>query len=344
MMALKNVFMILALTSSLFVGEVIWGQVNVPSARFQPSNVEETDATRPFAQPGIFDYDAQMWAPVEFTNGKQKKPHTGFFFGYERVYMSLGRAGSLEDNNDPNITTGSDWGWGNRFELGWMNEDGDGWDIIYQKGETNHFAAGLDILISTPLLVSTDFSQVEVNKIYRQTLSSGDYFEPYLGFRYFSISDNTLEDTTQAPGPNRFKQNMTNNAPGFQVGGRYNARRGRYRLTGDLALAAAYNDQSLFVTDLTTVGGAVGTAQSSFSSQSFVPVLDGAVELAYDLSRDIALKSSVQVNYLWSGVARANTNTTNLNPNSIFGAGNNFGIQESDFISAGFTFGIEWKR
>ena len=131
MMALKNVFMILALTSSLFVGEVIWGQVNVPSARFQPSNVEETDATRPFAQPGIFDYDAQMWAPVEFTNGKQKKPHTGFFFGYERVYMSLGRAGSLEDNNDPNITTGSDWGWGNRFELGWMNEDGDGWDIIY---------------------------------------------------------------------------------------------------------------------------------------------------------------------------------------------------------------------
>ena len=166
-MALKNVLMIFAMTSCLFVGEVVWGQVNVPSARFQPKSVEESDATRPFAQPGIFDYDAQMWAPVEFTNGEQREPTNGFFFGYERVYSSFSRGGSLGDTNDSSLALGSDWGWGNRFEFGWFNEDGDGWDVIYQKGETNHFAAGLDILIATPSIVTTNFSQVEVNKIFR---------------------------------------------------------------------------------------------------------------------------------------------------------------------------------
>ena len=138
----------------------------------------------------------------------------------------------------------------------------------------------------------------------------------------------------------------TNSAPGFQVGGRYNSRRGRYRFSADAAFAAAYNNQQIFATDITTVGTAIGTAQQSLKSQSFVPVLDGQFEMAYDLSRDIAIKTSVQINYLWDGVSRSNNATTNVNPFSIFnvGAVSEARIIDTDFIAAGFTFGVEWRR
>jgi hypothetical protein len=323
----------------------------VPSPSFRHQDIEESGETRPFVQPGIFDWDAQMFAPLNFYDSIEKSPNIGFYFSYERVYMSVSRAGQVGPDINPSVSVGNDWNWGNRFVGGWMSEADEGWHIAYQKINGPHFAVGQDILIATPELVTTDFSQVEVNKVYRQTLSSGDYFEPYLGMRFFSVSDNTLEDTTTtfngAGAFNRFKQNVTNNAVGFQVGGRYNARRGRYRMTCDTALVAAYNQQKYFSTDILTVGNAVGVSEFYDSSQSFLPAVDAEFELAYNLSRDFALRGGIQFQYLWNGVARANTLTTSQNPNSILGPGtaiDSRGLFNKDLIAAGFTFGVEWKR
>jgi len=347
-MALKKLLLIFALTSSLFTGEVVMGQLEIPGPRFRHQQIEETGATRPFAEPGIFDYDAQMFAPVEFSNNKELAPNTGFFFSYERGYTSISRAGNIGTTDTTQVSLGSDWIWGNRFEGGWMNEADRGWDVVYQKAAGSYFAFGTSGLIATPLLVNTDFSQLEINRVFRQALSNGDYFEPYLGLHYYSLSDNSLEDTTRtingALSTNRFTQNATNSAPGFQCGGRYNARRGRFRYTCDVALVAAYNQQRLHTADFPTIGGAIGTSEQYFTSQSFMPAFDGQIEVAYSISRDIAFRTSFQLDYIWTGVTRTNNLTTNINPNSVFGTGTDFGILETDFIAAGFTFGFEWAR
>lgn len=350
-MALKNILLIFTLASSCLVADLTWGQSNVPSPRFSPQQVEEPNATRPFAQPGIFNYDAQMFAPLEFYDSEQKEPNVGFYFSYERTYTSLNRAGQVGPIMESSVSVGSDWTWGNRFEFGWMSDADDGWAISYQKSNGTHFASGTDVLVANPLLVTTDFSHVEINKMFRQVLDNGDYFEPFVGLRYFSLSDNTLEDTTtnfNGTGSfNRFRQNVTNNAVGPQVGGRYNARRGRYRLTCESGLAATYNNQKYFATDILSVGAAVGVSERSEKSQSFMPAWDGQIELAYNLSRDFAFRGGIQVQYLWNGVARSNNLTTSLNPNSVLGPATSVdsrGLFDTNLVAAGFTFGVEWKR
>lgn len=350
-MALKNILLTFTFASCLFAVDFARGQVNVPSPRFSPQNIEEPNATSPFVQPGVFDWDAQMFAPLNFYDSIEKAPNVGFYFAYDRVYTSLSRAGQVGPDVDASVAVGNDWTWGNRFTGGWMSDADEGWHIAYQYVNGPHYAVGQDILIATPELLITDFSQVELNKVYRQMLDSGDYFEPYLGMRFLFVSDNSLEDTTTvfngAAATDRFKQNVTNNALGLQVGGRYNARRGRYRMTCDTALVTAYNQQRYFATDILTVGNAVGVTENYDSDQSFVPAIDAEFELAYNLSRDFALRGSAQFEYLWNGIARANTLTTNQNPNSILGPGtaiDSRGIFNKGFIAAGFTFGVEWKR
>ena len=75
-----------------------------------------------------------------------------------------------------------------------------------------------------------------------------------------------------------------------------------------------------------------------------MPILDGQIELAYNISRDISIRTGVQTMYVWNGVARANTQTTNLNPNSVFGAGGVTGLFDESYVAAGFIFGVEWRR
>ncbi len=105
-MALKNTLIIGALLISFVAVNATEGQINTPSPRFQHKAVESADSTRPFATPGVFDYDAQMFAPLEFTNGKEKEPTSGFYFALDKVYTSV----SLPSRNgvDSNtIKTGS---------------------------------------------------------------------------------------------------------------------------------------------------------------------------------------------------------------------------------------------
>lgn len=355
-MALKHILTIGVLFVSMITIETVSGQVDTPSPRFRPKPVESYDNTRPLASPGVFDYDMRAFAPLEFTNGKEKAPNSGFYFTLDRVYTSVSRA-SHQSTDSSSVKTGSDYIWGNRYELGWFGDNDAGWGLSYQNNKGSYFTAGQDELVSNPMLVNSDFTTVEVNRMFRQMLSQGGYFEPYIGARFMSVGDNTLEDTTQSilattNIANRFKQNATNNAFGLQVGGRYNSRRGRWRLTGDGALATTYNQQRYFATDISfaqvVATGATSTAitETYDSDQSFVPILDGQLEVSYNISRDIAIRTGLQAMYAWNGISRANTLTTSLNGNSAFGAGSGVGISDDDdgYLAAGFLFGIEWRR
>jgi hypothetical protein len=362
-MALKNLLMLGSLLAIFMVSEATWGQVDIPSPKFQYKSVESPEATRPFATPGVFDYDAQMWTPVEFTNGENWDPRCGFYASYDRTYLSFNK-GSRGANTD---SVGNHYVWGTRIEAGWMTEADDGWGLVYQYGNGIHYSAGQDQLVGQPLLVDSQASNFELNKIFRQGLKKGGYFEPYLGVRYYNMSDRTIEDTNQiitqtsvvggvvttstTQVGNRFKQNASNSAIGGQGGARFNSRRGRWRLTSDGAIAMFYNQQRYFSTDISTSTTPTTFSQGIIefydSDQSFVPMLDLQLEMAYNLSRDISLKGGVQLNYLWNGINRANIATTTLNPNSAFSAVGIDGrgiAEDQDFITAGFIFGMEWRK
>lgn len=325
--------------------------IDVPSPRFGPREVETAGSTRPLAGPGVFDYDTRAFAPLEFTNNKELEPHKGFYFTLDKVYTNVSRPGNVGIDSK-SIRTGSEYIWGTRYDLGWFSDADDGWGITFQDTDGVSFANGQDALVSQPTLINMSLNTVEINRLFRQSLSHGGYLEPYFGVRYTNITDKTLEDTTQVDLGgniigNRFRQEVTNNAFGFQAGGRYNVRRGRWRTTVDGALATSYNQQRYFSTDIANAANGVqGITENNHNDQSFVPVIDGQLELAYNISRDIALRVGAQATYNWNGIARANTLTTSLNPNSAFGGGAAApaGIIDDAHLAAGFLFGIEWKR
>ena len=346
-MALKRLFSLGALVSAFLVANLAFAQLDVPGPRFQHHAIESPDSTRPVATPGIYDYDFQIFSPIEFTNGSELRPNNGFFFSFDKIYTSVSGGDSFGSSN-------TDFIWGNRYDFGFMNDDDDGWNIVYEQSEGNQFLNGGDITVPNPTLFTTRLASVEINKVFRQELKAGGWVEPYIGLRYYNVSDNTLEDRLDLGVPsNRFKQNVTNDAVGLNLGGRVVHRRGRWRFSNDLSVSTNYNQQDFFAIDITTVGGNVITDERSESDNAFVPALDYRFELAYNLSRDFAVRGGASFTYLWDGIARANNATTTDNPNSVFGfdptlggdptlAGG--GLVDDRLISAGFSLGFEYRR
>lgn len=349
-MSIKKLLTLALVVSFFSCASLAVAQINVPGARFEHKPVDSVENTSPFAAPGTFDYDAQMFAPVEFTNHDELEPNVGFYFVYDRMYTSMSKASArIPDDGtvlSQSVARGSNYIWGNRFELGWMADQGDGWGLVYERSNGSYFNSGQDILVANPMLIESTFANVEVNRMFRQSLSRGGHIEPYIGMRYMNLSDNTLEDTGLGPtGNNRFKQNASNDVIGAHAGARYTARHGRFRTTLDTAIATGYNRQSYFATDLQNQAGGPLVTELYDSDSSFVPAIDFRAELAYNLSRDLGFRTGFQVMYLWDGVARADTLTTALNSNSAFGLGTGVtGVFDESMVSTGFSFGLEWKR
>ena len=172
-MALKNKLALLSLVVTLVATCHVQGQVEIPGARFRPRAAESPENTRPFADPGVFNYDAQAFAPVDFVTDDELDANCGFFFTYDRLYTSLSRSGG--DNLTPNIRRqhGTNDLWGNRFQAGWFSEDDSGWLVAYQQSEGNDFVNGQDILIAAPMLVTTKLASVELNRVFRQQTDRG---------------------------------------------------------------------------------------------------------------------------------------------------------------------------
>ena len=345
-MAFYRLLSVSALFLAIFLPSLANCQTEIPSARFRPLPLEEAENTRPFAAPGIFDYDAQIFAPLEFYAGEQLGPKTGFFASFDRGAVSL----SSESD-----TSSSNYGPTNRYNFGWMTTEEDGWEFLYEQTKANEFLGGGDILISTPLLLRTNFANVEANRVFRQVLRIGSWIEPYVGFRYINVSDETIEDSLGIVvggvlGDNRFTQNFSNDAAGVHVGGRYVQRRGRWRLTSDLAISTLYNNQRFRAADIFTAAGAAGPAVAEVgnSEEGFLPAFDYRLELGYNLTRDFGLRGGVNLFYLWDGVARANPATTFNNPNSALGTAlpgaPGGGLESTNLIAAGYSFGFEWRR
>lgn len=351
-MAFKNLISLGLLVTMSLASNIAWTQTDIPGPRFQYRDLEGPDSTRPVVTPGVFQYDYQIFSPVEFPNGDELSPNTGFFFSFDRMNTSISGSG------------GTNYIWGNRYDVGYMNDNDDGWNFVYEQSEGNQFFNGQDIAAPTPTQLTSRLASVEINKVFRQQLKSGGWIEPYVGLRYFNLSDSTIEDLGALnlgliANANRFTQNVTNDAVGFNIGGRIVQRRGRWRFSNDLAISTNYNQQRFFASDLTQVPGvgAVGpeifTTEITESDNAFVPAVDYRFELAYSITRDFGFRGGASFMYLWDGIVRADTATTLSNPNSIFGFDPAFGgdaaiegggLNESRLIAAGFSLGFEYRR
>jgi hypothetical protein len=355
-MALKHIILVGSLLATFFVSTTTTsGQTFKPGPTFRHRGVESVNSTRPMATPGVFDYDTQVWAPVDFTNNDEMESRTGFYASMDRVYTSFNKAGNFNGVNGTEVSNGSHFLWGNRMEFGWLSTPEDGWGLVYQQSDGIHYTNGQDILVSNPMLVKSYLANVEINRFFRQSLKNGGYFEPFIGFRYMNVTDTTIEDTVQFLNfqtvANRFKQDVQNNAFGAHAGGRYTRHAGRWRTSSKGAIATTYNRQRYFATDIASsvpVDGfpAIGILEFYDAGNSFTPVLDLQFDLAYYVTRDISIRAGLQSWYMWDGVARANTVTTSLNPNSAFGfgLGGPQGLFQDNVFTAGIVFGVEWHR
>lgn len=345
-MALKKILTAGTLLAALIIGQSQDAQaqsIHLPGARFEHRDLEHSDETLPLATPGVFDYDAQVFAPVDFVSDDQLEPRIGFYLSYDKTYLSL--------SGTPRITpggaseaAGNNFTWGTRYNFGFYSENETGWAFSFQENNGLSFPNGRDFLDGgTPTVVDTNFSSAELNRTFRQSSKTGKVLEPYLGLRYFAISDETFEDTALGGGPgNRFRQKVTNSNIGFQAGARHSRRAGKWRLTTDAALIAGYNQQRYTTLEFDAANASLSQASEG---QAFVPAIDLEFDIAYNVTRDITLKTGVQFNYLWNGIQRANTETDINNPNSFSGTGGLLALGEDQrFIAAGFVFGFEWRR
>lgn len=341
---LSNRLLSIILLSFIALGTSIGvSQLETPGPRFEHLGVDSPDSTRPLATPGVFDYDAQIFSPVEFSDGNQLAPKCGFFFTVDKLYTAISGTGSTTGG------VGDNYIWGTRYEGGYMNTEDDGWHGLFESSEGNEFLNGADALNPNPTWYTAKFATAEISKVFRQRLNRGGWIEPYIGLRFQSLSENTLEDI--GPGlaggvtGNRFTQRVTNNAIGMNIGGRLVRRSGRFRYSHDLALAPMYNQQRFRAYDITDNVGTLIVNEIGDSGNGFAPVFDYRFEVAYNLTRDFGLRGGASVNYLWDGVARVNTASTFNNPNSILGQGiGPAGLFEDDVLSGGFSFGIEYRR
>ncbi len=232
---------------SLMVAANLTAQTEVPGPVFRPLQAESQGATDPLVQPFIFDYDTQMFAPLDISDVADRKAKSGFFFTYDRVYTSIGRPDPIGPGAPAQHPRGTDYQWGNRYNAGFFGDNDKGFQFEYTTVTGSFFSAGTDPTVPDPFLTETKLDVFEMNRIFRQHLSNGSYLEPYFGVRYTSISDNTVEDTTFFVGateiPNRFTQNATNSAVGAQIGARYITHRGRWTIRTDSSIMAGYNTQ-----------------------------------------------------------------------------------------------------
>ncbi len=87
----------------------------------------------PIVDPLEFEHDFSWFDPIHPYDLMDVKPEkraaTGFYGAYDRMVLSVTRPEALGPT-DPGPAFG-DWGWGNRFDFGYMMDNDHGWSFTY---------------------------------------------------------------------------------------------------------------------------------------------------------------------------------------------------------------------
>lgn len=212
-----------------------------PSAMGQSATLGQT--FHPFAEPLEFNPDWQFFAPVDVDSvlelPSRKRANNGWFATWDRTYLRMSRSDTEQSE------TLGDFTWGNRFDLGLMNDKESGWLVSLRSvGGPNVYDRTMQERInrvnaadvfnpSAPIFPVDDrndpqlrqrvyvlgdslnvagISSVEINKTWRmEPYRYGGILEPMLGLRYTKFKDYSVDQAyARAPGP----LISTNAAPG----------------------------------------------------------------------------------------------------------------------------------
>lgn len=174
------------------------------------------------------DLDTGWFEPIHCDCPDERALNSGWFFGYQRTYLTVSRPRNQSTTIewDPADVTGAavnpissifngatepgdysgDRAWGNRFDFGWMSEDGTGLWFVARK---------LDSPSTTVEFTNSDFNAVDTirvneddagptfatlnglqmwgfegNRVWRlEPTSRGTTMEPFVGARYVRLRD-----------------------------------------------------------------------------------------------------------------------------------------------------------
>lgn len=182
----------------------------------------------PFADPLEFDPDWQFFAPVDISSmtemSSKKRAGVGWFATYDRTTLWTSRP-EVEQSSSV-----GDFGWGNRFDLGLMTEDDNGWlfsfrnmggpnvyDRVYQERIDRFNANDVNDPVNAPVQPFLDandqqlgtrayilgdslnvvgLTNFEVNKTWRRRpYRYGGILEPMVGFKYSTLKDLAMNQT-----------------------------------------------------------------------------------------------------------------------------------------------------
>ncbi len=252
------------------------------------------------------DLDTCWFEPIS-CDCTERPMNSGWFFGYRRTNMNISRPRNEEVSQfyDPfdgdfarpddellrSIYSGNidddfrgDWSWGNRFDFGWMSEEGSGlWFVARKQDSPEQRLTFTNVdqnllpalrLDNTPfgpttaLINGLEMYGFEANKVWRLAPTArGTVMEPFIGPRYIRLRDSSdrndiFSDFFETVGTFpltgqtvpivrrvnfAFRQTMIttdNDLFGGQFGMRSRWRRGRWQVSSDVRGLMFWNHQS----------------------------------------------------------------------------------------------------
>lgn len=360
-MLMKRFLASLAAIVALIGGTVsAQGPMDPVAATFDaPSNSPGAGQNLDFVTDQLQHYDMQMFAPLDYNLlDEEPKPSTGVFFTYDRMMSGLTgpESTTLLGQSAPSFNYQT---WGNRFEFGYMNENDCGWTATISRLGGSTWLDGRTQGNANPMQLASKLESYELNRVFRQRMKNGGYFEPYIGARFAYLQDETISDRSTLliglndpliPDINRFQQESQNSMFGGNIGARFFRETGRWKVSSNLNAFMAYNAQFNSASDITfDEDGVVGlVVERGENNETFVPMGEARLDLSYDVTRDISLRVGGHVMYFFEGLTRANSLPQGLNPNGILSGRSPFAplanVMDQDTASYGVTFGVEWRR
>lgn len=237
---------------------------------------------QPFIDPETFDMPLDPFARNEIIDfGAGKQPNTGWYFTYDRAYITMSRPDEETNgawNNDGNFVPDlpfekhaiGDKGWGNRYDFGYMTEEGVGWAMsifhlggphaYYNQPSPEPYASFQQSIAQAPYLRQSlndaTLTSVELNRVWRlDPLHHGSVLEPFIGVRYMDFKDRVFRSDLVAnelfpliPPPFSIYEELrirnNNTMIGGQLGMRWHTRRGPWVLSTEARGFAMGNYQS----------------------------------------------------------------------------------------------------
>lgn len=253
---------------------------------FGPIDWEYYHDFQPFAPPDISTFDDGPGA------------NEGFFFKYQRLNLNIDRPDGAQFDWE------GDWGWGNRYEVGYMTSKDNGWllEVFNVRGPN---VADLENDLNES---RATINGVAVDKTFRlPQFHYGSWMEPFIGIQYLQTRQEYFTDVGF--------QNALNDMLGMNGGLRWFKQSQRWVLSTEFRYFVGLNQQKYeFVDD----------AQTEYE---FAYALDLRLEATYIITKGFALNVGYEMLFIPDSQVRE--------PGSP---------QDQDMYATGVIFGMSWNR